>query len=285
MTEESQRRRSAVSSRQKSLQRFITRAIWGLAYAGLFIASLLISRYTTAVFIACMSALCCYEFYRMMRLDGKVPNVVLGVIAAAIFPFTALGRQPWILAAFFVLLLVLGLWYVYTPRTRITDVAITLFGPVYTGLMLSAVVLLRGSQDGFAGALLAIGACASIWLSDTFAYIFGTRFGAHKMVPKISPKKSWEGFIAGLVGSSLVWLILAFTGLYRLNPAQAIGCGMIVASLGVFGDLIESRIKRGVGVKDSGDLIPGHGGMLDRTDSLIFGCIAAFIVLRLGGVI
>ena len=82
-----------------------------------------------------------------------------------------------------------------------------------------------------------------------------------------------------------MWCILAVTGLYRLNIPYAMLCGVIVSILGVFGDLIESRIKRGVGVKDSGNLIPGHGGMLDRNDSLIFGSITAQLLLIIGGVI
>ena len=105
------------------------------------------------------------------------------------------------------------------------------------------------------------------------------------MAPKISPKKSWEGFFGGIAGSMIIWGILWATKLYTLNLPFAMLCGAVVSILGVFGDLIESRIKRGVGVKDSGNLIPGHGGMLDRSDSLIFGCITAYLLLVAGGVL
>ncbi|WP_253200865.1 phosphatidate cytidylyltransferase [Collinsella sp. zg1085] len=272
-------------SRVGWVERFLTRAIWGLLYAGTFIASLFVGRYTTAIYIAIVSGLCCFEFFRMVRRDGKVPNVVLGLITSVLFPLSALGRQAYLLATIFVLFLSVGLWYVYSPRTRIADIATTVFGPLYTGFMLSAIVLTRTSIDGWQGALLSVGVCASLWLSDSFAYMFGTRFGKHKMVPKISPKKSWEGFVAGLVGSVLIWLILAATGFYKLDISYAVICGLVVSVMGVFGDLIESRIKRAVGVKDSGDIIPGHGGMLDRMDSLIFGCITAHLMLSLGGVL
>ena len=113
----------------------------------------------------------------------------------------------------------------------------------------------------------------------------GSRIGKHKMVPKISPKKSWEGFAGGILGSVLIWLILWATHFYKLSLPYALLCGVVVSILGVIGDLIESRIKRGVGVKDSGNLIPGHGGMLDRSDSLIFGCITAQLLLMIGGVL
>ena len=188
-------------------------------------------------------------------------------------------------ATMFALVLAVGLWYVWSPRTRIMDVSVTLMGPIYTGFMLSAIVLLRDLLPGVPGALLAVGACASLWVSDSFAYLVGSRFGKHKMVPKISPNKSWEGFAGGVVGSILIWLILFATGLFTFSWQFAVVCGAVVSVLGVFGDLIESRIKRGAGVKDSGNLIPGHGGMLDRNDSLIFGGITALLMLMFGGIL
>lgn len=268
-----------------ALNGLIVRAGFGLIYAGLFIACLLLGTLPTALFVAAMSWLCCFEFYRMMRLDGKVPNELLGLAAAILFPLSALVDALWLTALLFLLVLSLGLWYVYSPRTRIADVAITAFGPIYTGFMMSSIVLLRDAMPGFPGALLSIGVCASLWVSDSFAYLVGSRIGKHKMAPKISPNKSWEGFAGGLVGSALIWCILWATGLYDIDLPLALAISLLVSILGVFGDLIESRMKRGVGVKDSGNLIPGHGGMLDRSDSLIFGCITAYLLLKIGGVL
>lgn len=263
----------------------MVRTVSGVIYAGLFIACLLAGTISTSVFVAAISWICCEEFLDMMRRDGKVPNSFFGPCAAALFPMAALGGPLLITFVLFLLVLAVGLWYVYSPRTRIMDVSVTLMGPVYTGFMLSAVVLLRDAVPGLPGALLTVGVCASLWVSDSFAYLVGSRFGKHKMVPKISPNKSWEGFVGGLAGSILVWLILFATGFYGFSWWFAVLCGAVVAVLGVFGDLIESRIKRGVGVKDSGNLIPGHGGMLDRNDSLIFGGITALLLLTLGGII
>lgn len=272
-------------SQTSGLHGLVVRTAFGLIYAALFIGCLLLGTLPTALFVAAMSWLCCFEFFRMMRLDGKVPNELLGLTAAVLFPLSALVDPLWLTVLIFLLVLTLGLWYVFSPRTRIADIAVTAFGPIYTGFMLSSIVLLRDSIDGFPGALLPIGVCASLWVSDSFAYLVGSRFGKHKMVPKISPHKSWEGFFGGLFGSVIIWLILLVTGLYRIDLAFAVITGLAVAILGVFGDLLESRIKRGVGVKDSGNLIPGHGGMLDRSDSLIFGCITAYLILKIGGVI
>ena len=249
---------------------FITRAAAGIVYAVVFILCLVLGIVPTAIFVSVMSGLCCYEFFRMTKLDGKVANERLGIAAAVLFPLSALGDSMLLNALLFALMLAVGIWYVWSPRTRISDVAVTLMGPIYTGFMLSAIVLLRDAVPGFAGALLSVGVCASLWVSDSFAYIVGSRIGKHKMVPKISPKKSWEGFFGGILGSVLIWLILWATHFYKLSLPYALLCGVVVSILGVIGDLIESRIKRGVGVKDSGNLIPGHGGMLDRSDSLIF---------------
>ena len=275
-------RPAASPSRLKS---FLVRAWFGALYAVLFIGCLLLGRLATAVFTALMSWLCCLEFYRMMRIDGKMPNELLGLTAAVLFPLSALVSPIYLTALLFLMVLSLGLWYVWSPRTRIADVAVTAFGPLYTGFMLSAIVLVRDAVPGGRGALLAIGVCASLWVSDSCAYLVGSRFGKHKMVPRISPKKSWEGFFGGLAGGVAIWLVLWATGQFALDLGYAVACGLVVSILGVFGDLIASRIKRGAGVKDSGNLIPGHGGMLDRSDSLIFGCITAYLMLMIGGVL
>lgn len=273
------------SQNKGGLSSFLVRAASGLIYAGLFIGCLYFGTIPTTIFVAAMSWLCCFEFFRMMRLDGKVANEFIGLTASILFPIASMFGSLWVTMLFAVLVLALGLWYVYSPRTRIADVSVTAFGPLYTGFMLSAIVLLREQVHGPEGALLTIGVCASLWVSDSFAYIVGSRLGKHKMAPKISPKKSWEGFFGGIVGSMIIWTILWATKFYIFDLPFAMLCGVVVSILGVFGDLIESRIKRGVGVKDSGNLIPGHGGMLDRSDSLIFGCITAYLLLCAGGIL
>lgn len=94
-----------------------------------------------------------------------------------------------------------------------------------------------------------------------------------------------EGFIAGILSSALVWLVASLFGIMPLVWYTSMGVGMLVAIVSVLGDLFESRIKRGIGVKDAGTLMPGHGGLLDRNDSMIFGCFVAYVCLLFGGVI
>ena len=121
----------------------------------------------------------------------------------------------------------------------------------------------------------------SVWANDSFAYLFGSKFGKHKLAPRISPNKSWEGFYGGLLGSMLVWFLIAVFGAIDMNPLFALFFGVTEGIFSVVGDLFESRIKRGVGLKDSGSIMPGHGGLLDRTDSMIFGTMAAFLLFQL----
>ena len=117
------------------------------------------------------------------------------------------------------------------------------------------------------------------------AYFVGSAIGAHKLAPRISPSKSVEGFFGGIVGSVIVWVIMALFLVPDLDLALAVACGLVVGIASVVGDLFESRLKRGVGVKDSGNLIPGHGGLLDRSDSMLFGGTAAYFLLLFGGVL
>ncbi len=264
---------------------FIPRAAAGIVYAVVFILCLVLGIVPTAIFVSVMSGLCCYEFFRMTRLDGKVANERLGITAAVLFPLSALGDSLLLNALLFALMLAVGIWYVWSPRTRISDVAVTLMGPIYTGFMLSAIVLLRDAVPGFAGALLSVGVCASLWVSDSFAYIVGSRIGKHKMVPKISPKKSWEGFFAGIVGSMVIWGLFTLIPGLNLNLPEALGFGLVCGLVGVLGDLAESRIKRNSGFKDSGTIMPGHGGLLDRCDSLFLVAASSAILLVISGAI
>jgi phosphatidate cytidylyltransferase len=141
---------------------------------------------------------------------------------------------------------------------------------LYCGFTVASVVALR-MRFGFGWAVLAF---VATWLNDTLAYFGGRFFGKHKMLPSISPKKTWEGFVGGAIGSVLAGLILLAVFPAEWLPGLSIpGCflvGVVAAFLGPTGDLVESMLKRAAGVKDSGNLIPGHGGLLDRIDALLF---------------
>ena len=262
------------------------RIVSGAIYAIGTVACLFLGTWPTAILIAVMAFLCCSEFLKMSRRSGRMPNDVIALAFAVIFPFAPLSNiSDSEFFVIFALLVVCALWYVSTPRANMGDVALTVFGPIYTSLAFSSIVIIRDAFPGWRGALLTFAVMGSIWLSDSCAYFVGSKFGRHKLAPRISPNKSVEGFWGGMVGSVAVWVVVFALGIYNINLPYAIVCGVLVDAAAVAGDLFESRIKRGVGVKDSGNLMPGHGGMLDRSDSLLFGGMTAFLLLRLGGIL
>ncbi|WP_455136261.1 phosphatidate cytidylyltransferase [Thermophilibacter sp.] len=271
---------------RNSAERLLTRSTSGAIYAVVTLVCVLAGPLTTTVLVAAEAWLCCSEFFRICRMAGRMPNDALGLAAALAFPVAVCAWG--VLAAtgvVFVLLMACACWYVFTPRASVADVAVTAFGPLYTSLSFSSVILIRQFDPGLTGAILTFGVMLSIWANDAFAYFVGSAIGAHKLVPRISPNKSVEGFFGGLVGSVVVWVLLALFAVDALSVPLAVVFGLVVGLAGVIGDLFESRLKRGVGVKDSGNLMPGHGGLLDRSDSMLFGCMAALFLLIFGGVL
>lgn len=241
-----------------------------------------------AALIALIAAIAVAEFYALVRQEHRKPNEVFGVIAAGMMPLAAaLFPRTGLVAVVTALVCAALLWHLAFRQVTIADTAMTVFGALYVGFTLSHLVLLRELPDAGATGLLAQGQVlvlvtfASVWANDVFAYVIGMGVGRHKMAPRVSPHKSWEGFFGGAVCSVLVWVAafslastkLGGTGLPLVWHA-AIGVAVPLAAL--VGDLVESRFKREAGVKDSGGLLPGHGGFLDRFDSMIVVCIVVY---------
>lgn len=270
----------------KSGNSTLVRVISGAIYAILVIGCLFVGKTATCVVVSLMACMCCWEFLRLCHSSGRMPNDGIALVVSALYPLAPLLSFGNIhMLATMVLLVAMAVWYVAVPRVSISDVALTAFAPIYCGFSFSSVSLIRACDPGFTGALLTLGVMGSIWLNDTFAYFVGSRFGKRKLAPRISPNKSVEGFWGGIAACVGIWLVLAFLKVRGITLLFAIPCGLAVGAMAVFGDLFESRIKRGFGVKDSGNLMPGHGGMLDRSDALLFGCMTAFLFMRLGGIV
>ena len=261
-----------------------TRVITGAVYFVGSTACILINEYTLLFLLAITAAFAAGEFYYMLRQNSKLPNELIGILGAASYPlsvwyFGMIGAVYVTLA----LLISLLVWYVFWKRARIGDVAVSLFGAAYTGLLLSPLLTLYDSLPGHWGSVLVFGIYGAVWLNDVFAYTIGSKFGKHKLAPAISPKKSVEGFIAGLCFSVLIWCIISTLPGMQLPIWQAIVYGIVCGLAAVLGDLAESRIKRNSGFKDSGTIMPGHGGVLDRTDSIFLASAVASTLLILGG--
>ncbi len=160
-------------------------------------------------------------------------------------------------------------------KNMVIDISLTLFIAVYIGYFLSFLVDIRNMSDG---KLFIIFVLFSTWMSDTMAYLVGVNFGKNHIFPEISPNKTLEGSIGGILGGSLCGL--AFYFLLPLNPLILLILGFISAVFGQTGDLFESMIKRNFDVKDSGSIIPGHGGILDCMDSILFSVPVLYFCLN-----
>ena len=268
-------------------EKLLTRVLSGIVYVVVIVACIVWGTIPTAVLLAAMAWVCCSEFFRISRMMGRRPSEILGLAFACVFPpVAALWGSPMLVCVTCVLFLCVATWFVLNPRANLADAAINLFGPLYTSLTLSCLAMIRASDAGMGGAIVTLLTIGSVWAEDSFAYLVGSAFGRHKMAPRTSPNKSWEGFFGGLIGTIAVWSVGALClDVPGLTLPLALAVGFVEGIVAVVGDLFESRIKRGVGVKDSGNILPGHGGMLDRTDSILFGSVVTYYILLFGGIL
>jgi len=247
-----------------------------------------------AILLSIASALAAWEYGRLAEGAGARPMTAWLIVLSALVPLGlhAARLGLWVPPISVMLMLVplllsVALWTRGSAGKPIEAVSTTLFGVLYTGAMLSFVYGLRyhrfaiGSE---AGALLVFFPVALTWINDTGAYFVGRMVGKRKLMPSVSPGKT----VAGAVGGTVVCVVGAWWyAAYLLGPRAGLGLslpsviivGVLVSVVAQVGDLVESMLKREAGVKDSSRLIPGHGGVLDRTDSLLFSIPIAYVLL------
>jgi phosphatidate cytidylyltransferase len=230
-----------------------------------------------------------WELYKILQSKNMqvfpYPGHILGII---VLYFAAFGWDKYMLMlSLFTLLFIFALEMFRNKGSAILNISGVLLGIIYPVFFLAALLFLRFNfeqilpKTGYNPAgMFIITMFASIWLCDTFAYFFGKAFGKHRLFERVSPKKSIEGAIAGLIGAILIFFISKWIGFLHISNTFVLICGIIVGILGQLGDLVESWFKRDAGVKDSSGILPGHGGMLDRFDSLMF-IAPAFVIIYL----
>jgi phosphatidate cytidylyltransferase len=231
--------------------------------------------------IVIAAALALHEFFALVEIPW-VFRLAGFLIAGVCLFFFQVPRSAEMLFAGVMLMLTVALFSQMDLAAAFRFAAFGFFGAAYIGGLMSYIIALRmvDAATGHGGNLLMMLFCI-LWAGDSFAYFAGKTFGRHKFAPVVSPKKTWEGAVAGFIFSIVAAAICQFTFVQQISLRDAIIIGALVGIVGQIGDLGESIIKRAFQVKDSGQILPGHGGMLDRIDSLLFGAPAMYYYLFL----
>lgn len=234
--------------------------VLGLVYLGGFFFNVL-------VFVIALGAF--YEYVVMNRDKPYAPHVLLGYILTFVLIFFNLWEIKFVFhldILWLITFLLLFLAVLTKNRVSLRRLSYIVIGSVYIGLGFHYMVLVRGMEDGLWLTYWVIGV---IWGTDSGAYFGGRWLGRHKLWPSISPKKTWEGALVGTIVAVFLAFLLASVLKLPYRPLPLFGVALFVSIGGQIGDLIESAIKRSLGAKDSGGILPGHGGFFDRFDSMI----------------
>lgn len=252
----------------------------------IIILSLIWSKWGFFVVFLTISCLTLWEFYRLMRLQSYLPIRFLGVgIGGLLFVFMFLIEAKLLPSKFYMLLFPLASFVFLIKLYKKNDVhpfiniALFYLGILYVALPFALINILVFYNGEYSYEII-IGLLLLTWANDVGAYFSGILFGKRKLFKRISPNKSWEGSIGGAITATLMALVIGqyFKG---LNPIEWVSVSIIVVIAGTYGDLVESHFKRSIQIKDSGTTIPGHGGFLDRFDSLLIAVPFVVVFLKL----
>lgn len=297
MTGASASARGPVPTGQGGLSNLTQRVLFALAAIPVVLGAVWLGDWALAGVLAIASALAAWEFYRIAEKLGTRPMARAGVVIASLFPLAIHARYLGLpvdavvsTTAATVLVLALFSAVIFTRGVSgrpVESVSLTVFGIVYTGAMLSFAYALRYHQYAIgraAGTALLALALALVWISDTAAYFVGKAIGKRKLIPSVSPGKTVAGAVGAIITCAVAsWALVRFLlvpyAQLGLGPVHAVIFGIAISVATQLGDLAESLIKREAGVKDSSHIIPGHGGVLDRIDGMLFALPVAYWLL------
>jgi len=278
----------SMQQRQKSeaMSPLAQRVLVSVVLLPVGIAAIFMGGYVFTALIALIAALASWEYVKLFRTGGYEPSGYL-VIAGVLLLVVSRAASGFELAGILLSGLILTAMVVHMmafERGRNlagADFTVTLGGILYLGWIGAYFISIRDLPQGEWWVMVAL---PSVWMADSGAYIIGKRWGRHKLSPRLSPKKTWEGYwggvAAGTLGGALFAYLLSFLG-SPVRLLEGAGLGLILALLTIFGDLGESMFKRQVGVKDSGTILPGHGGVFDRIDSWLWAAVIAYYIIHI----
>lgn len=270
------------------LPNIVVRILAGAVFVGLLLGGILINEYTFLIIFSAITVLSLYEFYGLVEKVAKVPVIRIWNILGGFFLFIgsfyycAFTTSVIAFVPYVIYLLLLLISELYFKRDNpIQSLAYSIFGQIYIAVPFALTnYLVFTYEPGNYHFVYILALLVFIWVNDSFAYLTGMAFGKHRLFERISPKKSWEGFFGGAAVSIASSLIFAHF-FPNLSVPAWLGFAAVTVIFGTWGDLFESLVKRTLNVKDSGSMIPGHGGILDRFDSTILAIPAVFVYLVL----
>ncbi|HJR67922.1 MAG TPA: phosphatidate cytidylyltransferase [Gemmatimonadaceae bacterium] len=289
---------ASASPRERGLSNLAQRTLFAIVAIPVVLGAVWLGDWALASILAIASALAAWEFYRIAEKLGTRPMARAGIAIAAAVPLAIHARYLGLpvdtvvstsVGTLLVIALFSGSIFVRGVSGRpLESVSLTVFGILYTGVLLSFAYVLRyhpyaiGRAAGTAVLMLPL---LLVWISDTGAYVVGRTMGKRKLIPSVSPGKTVAGALGALVVSAVAsWALVRFVLVPQaqlgLRPVHAILFGIAISTAVQLGDLAESLIKREAGVKDSSHIIPGHGGVLDRIDGMLFALPVAYWLLN-----
>jgi len=268
------------------MSNFWQRAITGLVFVGVVLGAILWGEQSFVAMVFLINGFCLFEFFSLFRKLESKPNPILNVVLGTFFLAAMIMDVEYfyfILAPIFLVVFA----QLFRAQTNIIESAgLLAFGLLYFVLPFSILVKSSFNITGYSPYMFVLPIIVLVWSNDTFAYIGGKLLGKHKLMSKVSPNKTIEGFVSGLLFASVAsYLSYEFfpmsKGRINLELYHHLLIGIMVGTAATLGDLIQSSVKRMAGVKDSGKILPGHGGMWDRFDGLVLAIPAYAFVLWL----
>jgi len=264
------------------------RALSGLIFIILILGGILINEYLYIVVFTIVTIIMQAESYHLFEKTGNKPQKLYGLFVGLFLYLLTffVAREEIPPASYFViifLILFLFIFEIYQDREdHFICLAFTIFGIIYVVIPMSTLnfIAFAGINEGVFTFKYLLALFLIIWINDTGAYLIGSKFGKHKLFERISPNKTWEGTIGGIVFAFITAFIISIY-FKDLSFLQWMIFAAVTVLFGIYGDLVESWLKRRAGIKDTGTIMPGHGGLLDRFDSTLFAAPMIFLYLKI----
>jgi phosphatidate cytidylyltransferase len=264
------------------MRHLLRRSLSGIIYVFIFIFATLLSKESYIVLITIFGFLCIWEFTKMIALKNYAAYIFYAFVLFLMLQrqnsyATVLVLSITLVSSLFLVFQLFAKKQIRFPTDR-SKLGVTIRYVIFSMCFLVLIPFHKNSYHPY----LMISVLSIIWINDSFAFLVGKNFGSHKLFPSVSPKKTIEGFLGGLTFSLLTAMLISKFN-FDFSMLNWLIIGLIVSVVGTIGDLVESKFKRQAKIKDSGSIMPGHGGILDRLDSLLFA--APFVYLYINFII